>query len=188
MGAIASGGACVLNRDVLQALRIPRKLIASVAARERRELERREQAYRGDRAPLEVRGRTVIVVDDGLATGSTMHAALAALKQLGPARVVVAVPTAAPSTCEEFRREVDELVCKITPEPFYAVGLSYEDFSQTTDDDVRALLDRAGKLTDGYNPDPRPLEVASTSGAVGPSQRAAAREAGAAPDTFPSGI
>jgi predicted phosphoribosyltransferase len=188
MGAIASGGACVLNRDVVQALRIPRKILAAVAVRERRELERRERAYRGDRPPIEVRGRTVIVVDDGLATGSTMHAALAALKRLGPARVVVAVPTAASATCEGFRRAVDGLVCKIMPEPFYAVGLSYDDFSQTTDDDVRALVDRARKPTEECNPDPWPVGVASASGAVEPPKRAAARAAGAIADTFPSGI
>ena len=118
-------------------------MIQAVAARELRELERRERAYRGDRPALEVRGRTVILVDDGLATGSTMRAAVAALRRLGPARIVVAVPTAAPSTCDEFRHEVDECVCDITPEPFYAVGLWYEDFSQTTDDEVRDLLERA---------------------------------------------
>ncbi|HEX8754557.1 MAG TPA: phosphoribosyltransferase [Solirubrobacterales bacterium] len=143
MGAIASGGVCVLNDDVVQALRIPRQVIEAVAARELREVERRERAYRGDRPAPEVRGRTVILVDDGLATGSTMRAAVAALRRLGPARIVVAVPTAAPATCEEFRHEADECVCDITPDPFYAVGLWYEDFSQTTDDEVRELLERA---------------------------------------------
>jgi putative phosphoribosyl transferase len=143
MGAIASGGVCMLNDDVVQALRIPRRVIEAVAARELRELERRERAYRGDRPAPEVRGRTVILVDDGLATGSTMRAAVAALRRLGPARIVVAVPTAAPATCEEFRHEADECVCDITPDPFYAVGLWYEDFSQTTDDEVRELLERA---------------------------------------------
>jgi predicted phosphoribosyltransferase len=143
MGAIASGGVCLLNDDVVQALHIPRQVIKAVAARELRELERRERAYRGDRPAPEVRGRTVILVDDGLATGSTMRAAVAALRRLGPARIVVAVPTAAPATCEEFRHEADECVCDITPDPFYAVGLWYEDFSQTTDDEVRELLERA---------------------------------------------
>jgi putative phosphoribosyl transferase len=143
MGAIASGGVCMLNDDVVQALRIPRQVIEAVAARELRELERRERAYRGDRPAPEVRGRTVILVDDGLATGSTMRAAVAALRRLGPSRIVVAVPTAAPATCEEFRHEADECVCDITPDPFYAVGLWYEDFSQTTDDEVRELLERA---------------------------------------------
>ncbi len=143
MGAIASGGDCVLNDDVVQALRIPRRVIQAVVERELGELERRERAYRGDRPAPEVRGRTVILVDDGLATGSTMRAAVTALRRLGPARLVVAVPTAAPSTCEEFRHEADECVCEITPDPFYAVGLWYEDFSQTTDDEVRDLLERA---------------------------------------------
>lgn len=142
MGAIASGGVRVLNDDVVQALHIPERVIEAVAARELRELERRERAYRGDRPAPDVRDRTVILVDDGLATGSTMRAAVAALRRLGPARIVVAVPTAAPSTCEEFRREADECICQITPEPFHAVGLWYQDFSQTTDDEVRDLLDR----------------------------------------------
>ncbi len=143
MGAIASGGVTVLNDDVVDALRIPRGLIDAVAARELRELTRRERAYRNHRpAPL-VRGRTVILVDDGLATGSTMRAAVAALRRLGPARIVVAVPTAAPSTCEEFRHEADACVCEITPEPFFAVGCWYEDFSQTTDEEVRDLLERS---------------------------------------------
>jgi predicted phosphoribosyltransferase len=143
LGAIAAGGVCVLNDDVVGALRIPRWMIESVVARELRELRRRERAYRDNCPPLKVRGRTVIVVDDGLATGSTMRAALAALKRLGPARIVVAVPTAAALTCAEFRNAVDELVCAITPEPFHAVGQSYEDFSPTTDDEVRELLGRA---------------------------------------------
>ena len=143
MGAIASGGVCVLNDDVVQALNIPERVIEAVAARERRELGRRERAYRGGRPAPEVRGRTVILVDDGLATGSTMRAAVAALRRRGPARIIVAVPTAAPSTCEEFRHEADECVCDITPDPFYAVGLWYEDFSPTTDDEVRDLLERS---------------------------------------------
>lgn len=142
MGAIASGGVCVLNDDVVQGLRIPSRIIEAATDRELRELERRERAYRGDRPPPKVEGRTVILVDDGLATGSTMRAAIAALRRLGPARIVVAVPTAAPTTCEEFRDEADECICDITPDPFYAVGLWYEDFSQTTDDEVRALLEQ----------------------------------------------
>jgi putative phosphoribosyl transferase len=142
MGAIASGGVCVLNEDVVQALRIPPRVIEAVAAQELRELARRERCYRGDRPAPDVRGRTVILVDDGLATGSTMRAAVAALRRLGPAQIVVAVPTAAPDVCEEFRHEADDCVCEITPEPFHAVGLWYEDFSQTTDLEVRDLLDR----------------------------------------------
>jgi predicted phosphoribosyltransferase len=143
MGAIATGGVCVLNEDVVQALRIPDRLIEAVAAREFRELERRERAYRGARPAPDVRGRTVVLVDDGLATGSTMRAAVAALRRLGPARIVVAVPTAAPSTCDAFRREADECVCDITPDPFHAVGVWYEDFAQTTDEEVRDLLARS---------------------------------------------
>lgn len=143
MGAIASGGVIVQNDDVVQSLRIPHHVVEAAAARERRELERRERAYRDGRPAPNVRGRTVILIDDGLATGSTMRAAVAALRQLGPAQIIVAVPTAAPSTCEEFRQEADECICDITPEPFYAVGLWYEDFSQTTDDEVRDLLKRA---------------------------------------------
>jgi predicted phosphoribosyltransferase len=147
MGAIASGGLCVLNDDAVGALRIPAPIIRAVAARELRELLRRERAYRGNRPALDVRGRTIILVDDGLATGSTMRAAVAALRRLEPARIVVAVPTAAPSTCEELRHEADDCVCEFTPDPFYAVGLWYEDFSQTTDDKVRELLERSSAMT-----------------------------------------
>jgi len=143
MGAIASGGVRLLNEDVIQALNPPFHVIQEVAARELQELERKERLYRGDRPALEVRGRTVILVDDGLATGSTMQAALAALRRLGPARLIVAVPTAAPSTCAELGHEADECICAITPDPFYAVGIWYEDFSQTTDEEVRDLLERA---------------------------------------------
>lgn len=149
MGAIASGGIRVLNRDVVRALNVPQNVIDGVAEAERRELERRERLYRGDRPRVDVRGRTVILVDDGLATGATMRAAVAALRQEDPDRIVVAVPTAAPETCDEFRDEVDEIVCAITPEPFYAVGLWYEDFSQTTDEEVRSLLEEASQQTAG---------------------------------------
>ena len=146
MGAIASGGVTVLNSEVVDTLRIPDHVIDQVAAQEQRELERRERLYRDDRSPPDVRGKTVILVDDGLATGATMYAAAAALRELGPDRIVVAVPTAAPETCDAFRDAVDEIVCAITPDPFYAVGLWYEDFSQTTDDEVRELLARAHPL------------------------------------------
>ena len=145
MGAIASGGVRVLNQEVVEMLHIPEGVIAAVADEEQRELERRERAYRGDRPVPSVRGRTVILVDDGLATGSSMRAAATALRQRGPARIVVAVPTAAPETCNEFKTEVDEIVCAITPDPFYAVGLWYEDFSQTTDQEVRDLLEGASR-------------------------------------------
>jgi predicted phosphoribosyltransferase len=143
MGAIASGGIRVLNPDVLGMIPVPDHLIDAVARREERELERRERAYRDDRPEPEVRGRTVILVDDGLATGSTMRAAVAALKTEHPERLVVAVPVAAPETCQALSEEVDDMVCAITPEPFHSVGLWYDDFSQTTDDVVRALLARA---------------------------------------------
>ena len=117
-------------------------MIDAVAAREQGELERRERAYRDERPAPDVRGRTVILVDDGLATGSTMRAAALALRQQGPARVVVAVPVASREACEEFRGEVDDIVCVATPEPFMGVGRWYEDFSQTTDEEVRSLLAR----------------------------------------------
>ena len=142
MGAIASGGVRVLNRDVLDAMPVPQRMIDDVAAREQRELERREAEYRGARPPLDVRGKTVIVVDDGLATGSTMRAAVHALRRMEPRAVIVAVPVAAPTTCEDFRHDpaVDVIVCLRTPEPFQAVGLWYDDFTQTTDQEVQRLL------------------------------------------------
>jgi putative phosphoribosyl transferase len=143
MGAIASGGVRVLNEDVVDYLRIPDETIDAVAAEELKELDRRERAYRGYDGAPDVRGRTVILVDDGLATGSSMRAAVTALRERQPARIIVAVPVAARATCNEFRSQVDEIVCAVTPEPFRAVGLWYEDFSQTTDEEVRDLLARA---------------------------------------------
>jgi putative phosphoribosyl transferase len=143
MGAVASGGVRVLNRDVVERLQLPDDLIDAVTRRELQELERRERAYRGDRPFPDVQGKTIILVDDGLATGSTMRAAAEALRQQGPARLVIAVPAGSPETCNDFREEVDEVVCAITPDPFYAVGLWYQDFSQTTDDEVRELLSAA---------------------------------------------
>jgi predicted phosphoribosyltransferase len=148
MGALATGGVRVLNDEVVERLRIPTYVIDAVAAQEQQELTRRERLYRGGRPPPDVRGRTVILVDDGLATGATMHAAIQALRQLQPARVVVAVPTAAPETCEALRAEVDEVICTITPEPFHAVGRWYENFSQTTDEEVRDLLARRQRPED----------------------------------------
>jgi predicted phosphoribosyltransferase len=143
MGAIATGSVRVLNDDVVEYLRIPSSVIDSVAANELRELERRELAYRGNRPEPEVRGKTVILVDDGLATGSTMRAAVAALRQQSPARIVVAVPVSAPQTCDEYRMGADEIICAITPEPFLGVGQWYQDFSQTTDEEVSELLEKA---------------------------------------------
>lgn len=142
MGAIASGGVRVLNDDVIGALQVPAEVIETVAAAEQQELERRERLYRGDRPPLDVAGKTVILVDDGLATGASMRAAVAALRQVGPAHVVVAVPVGSVETCAEMRDVADDVVCAYTPQPFRAVGLWYEDFSQTTDQEVRELLDR----------------------------------------------
>lgn len=143
MGAIATGGVRVLNRDVVAYLNIPQRTIDTVARQEQQELDRRERLYRGDRPAPELRGVTVILVDDGLATGSTMRAAIAALKKLEPGRIVVAVPVAPPSAVEELKQEVDEVVCIFTPEPFDGVGRWYQDFSQTTDQEVRDLLKRA---------------------------------------------
>jgi putative phosphoribosyl transferase len=143
MGAIASGGVLVLNERLVQRLGLDEAELRRAIAQEARELERREAAYDGERGPPDLGGKTVILVDDGLATGSTMRAAALAVRQLNPARVVVAVPVAAEETCDEFRDIVDEVVCQVTPRPFQAVGQWYEDFSQTSDEEVRELLARA---------------------------------------------
>ena len=142
MGAIASGGVRVLNDEVVQALNIPPHLIDAVARREQLELERRESAYRSRPMPL-LKNRTVILVDDGLATGSTMKAAVKAVRQQQPARVIVAVPVGAPDTCRALREIADEVICARTPTPFSAVGQWYRDFAQTTDDEVSELLSKA---------------------------------------------
>ena len=142
MGAVATGGVRVLNDEIVKKFGIPDDVIEAVAAREFKELTRRERLYRGGGPPPDVRGKTVILVDDGLATGATMAAAVTALRKLQPARIVVAVPTASPEACEQMRAIADEVVCAITPEPFRAVGRWYEDFSQTTDEEVRDLLAR----------------------------------------------
>jgi len=147
MGAISTGGVQVLNDDIVSYLRIPRDVIDAVAAGELKELERREREYRGDRPEPDVRGKTVILIDDGLATGSTMRAAAAALRQQNPTRIIVAVPVSAPQTCDEYRMGVDEIICARTPEPFFGVGMWYEDFSQTTDDEVRDFLGKARNET-----------------------------------------
>jgi predicted phosphoribosyltransferase len=148
LGAIATGGVRVLNPDVVSHLRIPPETIDRVADHELRELQRRQRAYRDDRPPPDIAGRTVILVDDGLATGASMRAAAHAVRQHNPARLVVAVPTASPDTVDDFRQDpaVDEIACAVTPDPFYAVGLSYEDFAQTTDQEVADLLSHAPQI------------------------------------------
>jgi predicted phosphoribosyltransferase len=143
MGAIATGGARVLNEDVIRYLGVSPDVIEAVAQAEQVELARRAHAYRGDRPTPDLRGRRVILVDDGLATGSSMRAAIAAVRTQSPARIIVAVPVAARETCDELRREGEYVVCLRTPEPFAAVGLWYDDFSQTGDEEVRDLLQRA---------------------------------------------
>lgn len=143
MGAIASGGVLVLDRRLLEALGISDAQVGRIVAAESRELERREAAYRGDRPPLDLEGKTAILVDDGLATGATMQAAAQAVRRLNPAQIVVAVPVAAAETCADLRDDVDDVVCAATPSPFYAVGLWYENFTQTSDEEVRELLARA---------------------------------------------
>ncbi len=140
MGAIATGGVYVVNEHVVHMLAIPDSVIEEVAEREQKELERRERLYRDELPPPDVRDRTIILVDDGLATGSTMRAAVAALRKQHPAHIVVAVPVAAPVVRDEFKAEVDEIVCASTPEPFFGVGYWYEDFSQTSDEEVHDLL------------------------------------------------
>ena len=149
MGAISTGGVRALNREVIDLLRIPDDVIEAVARREQKELERREKAYRDGRPPPSVRGRTVIVVDDGIATGSTMRAAIMALKEQEAGRIVVATPTAALETAVEIKRQVDEFVALMTPAEFHSVGEWYESFNQTTDEEVRAALQSAERRNDG---------------------------------------
>ena len=144
MGALASGGVRILDDDLIRVARVSAEDIERVTAAEQIELERRERRYRGDRPFPDLTGKTVLLVDDGLATGSTMRAAVAALRQEVPRRIVVAVPVAAPETCDAFRDIADDIVCAVTPEPFRAVGLWYDDFSQTTDGEVHELLAQAG--------------------------------------------
>ena len=151
-GAIASGGVRVLNEDVMRAIPHADETIEVVSARERAELERREQMYRAGRPAPDVRNRTVILVDDGLATGATMRAAVKALRQSGAAKIVVAVPVGPPDTCDEFEQLADETLCLSTPPFFQAVGQYYEDFSQTSDDDVRELLTSVAQENPPRNP------------------------------------
>jgi putative phosphoribosyl transferase len=143
MGAIAPSGIRVLNDEIVSGLALPSDVIDAVTAKEEKELLRRERLYRGGRPQLQMNGRTIILVDDGLATGSTMRAAILALRENHAARIVAAVPVGSPDTCDAIRADADEVVCATTPEPFFGVGQWYEDFSQTSDDEVRALLARS---------------------------------------------
>jgi putative phosphoribosyl transferase len=145
IGAIASGGMRVLNHELIEELQLSEALIDRLTATEQRELERRERLYRENRPPLIVRDRTVILIDDGLATGASMMAAIRALRPQSPNRIVVAVPVAAAETCQQFRAEADNVICPATPEPFGAVGAWYHDFSQTSDNEVRKLLEVAAR-------------------------------------------
>jgi putative phosphoribosyl transferase len=149
MGAVASGGVRVLDPGVIRVARVTPAEVDAVTETEQRELARRSAEYRGDRPFPVIKGRTVILVDDGLATGATMRAAVMALRQEQPAHLVVAAPVAPPQTCEEFREIADDVVCAVTPDPFYAVGLWYEDFGQTTDEEVRELLGEGGQKPEG---------------------------------------
>lgn len=146
MGAVATGGVRVLNSRVISELRVSEDVIERVAAKETEELERREREYRGSRPPPRVRGATVIIVDDGLATGATMRAAVQSLRLQDPAKVIVAVPTGASRTCKALRDEADEVICLIEAEHFYSVGQWYKDFEQLTDDEVSALLEEASMI------------------------------------------
>jgi putative phosphoribosyl transferase len=139
-GAVASGGVRVLNKEVLSSVPLPETVVEEISQRELEALRERERELRGDREPVDVRGRVAVLVDDGIATGSSMRAAIAALRRREPSSVVVAVPVAPPQSCAALKPEVDALVCARTPEPFRAVGVWYEKFDQTTDEEVRSLL------------------------------------------------
>jgi putative phosphoribosyl transferase len=152
MGAIASGGVQVLNEELVAWMRISGQTIAEVAERELQELQRRQRVYRGDRPLPQIRNRIVILIDDGLATGSTMRAAIGVLKHQQPQRIIIAVPVAPLDTCNELRVEVDEVVCLMTPAQFYAIGLWYEDFTQTTDEQVCELLSVATRNPQAPHP------------------------------------
>lgn len=144
MGAIASGGVRVLNDGVVRRMSIPEEEIERTAEEEREKLEKREKIYRGARPGIALTGKTVLLVDDGLATGATMRAAVSALREHDPEEIVVAVPTAPPETCSEFEDMVDDIICVSTPQAFFGVGGAYRDFSQTTNEDVRDFLEKAG--------------------------------------------
>jgi putative phosphoribosyl transferase len=152
MGAIATGGVRVLNKEITEAIGISEAAIDALARQEQQELARRERLYRGDRPGPSVSGRAVILVDDGVATGSSMHAAAVALREMHPSKIIVAVPVGAQETCDEFREDVEEVVCVVTPEPFLAVGAWYADFSQTSDEEVRELLQKAAGRERGRSP------------------------------------
>lgn len=147
MGAIALSGIIFLNRNVIEELDIPQEFIDTAIQREERQLGQREREYRAGRPPLDVKNKAIILVDDGLATGSSMRVAAIAVRRKSPAQIVVLVPVAAPSTCAEFESVVDRVICAVTPEPFWAVGQWYRDFSQTTDNEVRELLHRASQMS-----------------------------------------
>ncbi len=149
MGAIATGGVRILHEGIVREVGISPETIEAVSAREQAELERRERLYRGDRPAPTIKGRTVVIVDDGLATGSTMKAAIQAVRQQDPRQVIVAVPTAPSETCEQLKESAEHVVCPLTPEPFFAVGGSYVDFSQTTDEEVRELIASAANISSG---------------------------------------
>jgi len=154
MGAVASGNVRILQPEVIEGLGIPRLAVEAVTAEETRELARRERAFRGDRPRPQVCGRNIILVDDGLATGSTMRAAVTALKLQRPERIIVAVPVADSETCDEIKNEVDEIICLRTPTSFYAVGSWYETFPQLTDEEVREFLRNADEWWASRNSDP----------------------------------
>jgi putative phosphoribosyl transferase len=145
MGAVAPGGVVIVNREIVRDLHIPEPVLQAVAAEKQQEVARREQRYRGTRPPIDVRNRTVILVDDGLATGSTMRAAVTALLSQRPTKLIVAVPVAARWVAQSLRQQVDDVVCLMTPEPFYAIGQWYQDFLPVSDEEVRRLLDAAAK-------------------------------------------
>jgi putative phosphoribosyl transferase len=150
LGAIATGGGVAMNVDLVEAYRIPERVIESIAAREAEEIARRERLYRGDKPAPQISGRTVILIDDGLATGASMNAAIGTLRKQNPAKIVVGVPISAPEVCDEFHSGVDEIVCAITPEPFYSVGTWYQDFSPTTDEEVHELLEQADRVRSSH--------------------------------------
>jgi predicted phosphoribosyltransferase len=161
MGAIAEGGVIVLNDDVVRGLRIGSDVVRRVAEQEARELERRQREYRGGRPPPDLAGKIVVLVDDGLATGSSMLAAIDALRAHHPAEVVVAVPAAPESTCRELRAVAGDVVCATTPSPFFAVGQSYWDFTQTSDEEVQQLLQQAWSAPPPPGRPPPSLDVAA---------------------------